>query len=513
MILDKKLKNKELWKIFQEISEIPRCSKNEKAIRNYLINKATQANCTYLIDEGGNLLIYKKASKGFEHKKTIMLQGHMDMVCEKAENSNHNFLTDKLDLHIITKKGTPWLTAKSTTLGADNGIALAYGISIIEDENLKCGPITLIFTSNEEIGLCGASKFNPKNVKGERLINLDSEQEGEICVGCAGGVTLVANKKYIFHPIKGYKIKIKLEGFQGGHSGIEIGLSRLNAILEIAKICFEIANYSKLNIIGISAKGKHNVIPQCAEIDILFQESLTKTDLLSKIIDILDTNIAKLRKIEKNSEISLKIDNKIFTNTDKVNNLKSSFSQIKKHVILSKSKINCLSVEESQSALKLLSKTANGVKQWSSIGTNLVETSSNFASLEINKNKSEAVISIRSFKESEIEALYKLLKNSFVALLWGTTKQSQYPSWTPNLNSTFLKTIKTYWQEFSLTESKIRAIHAGLECAILSEKLPNCEMVSIGPTIRKVHTPNEELNMFSAESIYNFIKYILQKDF
>lgn len=489
-----------LWENFYQISQIPRCSGNENEVASFLREKAEQAGCRAWLDQVGNLMVRKEASAGLEANETIIFQGHLDMVCEKNAHSQHDFKNDPLDLRILSDGGNRWLSANNTTLGADNGIALAIGMALIQDKTLRCGPIELLFTVDEECGLKGALNLDASGLKGKYLINLDSEEEGEFCVGCAGGSTLNFKKQYdpkclMKLPDSGVIFGFEISGFAGGHSGIEIGQPRENAIIVTAQLYERLLPLGKVSLIKFDSIGRHNVISNSATMELLIQPAtsgFSLADLQNEIKMISEGFQAELQQKEPTAHLTfkeLKTENRDTTQDPSY----------------------CLKPTQSESFFSLIKRIPFGPVKWSSSLPGKVETSSNPASLSFQSGIVELFVSQRSFSEEALDQLTEQTVKPFEHDNWVCEVQSRYPGWLPDINSVLIKSCEKQWLEQVGKPVKLTAIHAGLECGVLQDKLPGCEMISMGPDIRDVHSPSEGLNMESAERILEFVKSVLKK--
>jgi len=475
------LKPKLLWKHFDEIRKIPHCSKHEDKIRDYIINFSKNQKLKFKQDRSGNVVISKPASPGFENKPTIILQGHMDMVCEKNSDIQHDFTKDPIKIKI----NKDILTADGTTLGADNGIGVATSLAILEDNSLKLGPIEALFTVDEETGLTGAFSLENNMLTGKKMLNLDSEDFGVITVGCAGGgdsqVELKitkANKPENFE-----NLNIKIFGLRGGHSGVDIHEQRGNAIKILARLIWNISNKYQIYLSDIKGGDKHNAIPRESNAII----TVNKNDK-EKII-------AELKAHEKNILEEIKpIDPKMKMSIEKNDNTNT-----------------CLDEKSTKKLINLLHSLPHGVDKMSYDIDGLVETSTNLATISI-KNGS-ALIGLSS--RSSISSALQDLRNRIHAIssLSGAkvTEEEAYPGWKPNLKSDLLKLSKKIYKDMHKKEPVVEAIHAGLECGIIGEKFSGMDMISIGPTIKYPHSPEEQIHISTVDKFYEYVIEIMKK--
>lgn len=475
------LKPKLLWKHFDEIRKIPHCSKHEEKIREYIINFAKNQKLKYKQDKTGNIVIYKTASPGFEKKPTIILQGHMDMVCEKNSDIKHDFLKDPIKLKI----NNDILTADGTTLGADNGIGVATSLAILEDNNLKLGAIEGLFTVDEETGLTGAFALENNMLTGEKMLNLDSEDFGVITVGCAGGgdsqVELEIKTRNASDDFE--NLLIKIYGLRGGHSGVDAREQRGNAIKILARLIWNISNKYKIFLSDIKGGDKHNAIPREAYAKI----SVPKKDKEEIIKD--------LRSFEKNILGEIRpIDP----------NMKVSIESIEKTKII-------LDEKSTESIINLLHSLPHGVDKMSYDIDGLVETSTNLATVAIKNNSALISLSSRSSIASALQDLRDRIHA--ISSLAGAkvTEGESYPGWKPNLNSDLLKLSKKIFKDMYKKEPVVEAIHAGLECGIIGEKFSGMEMISVGPTIKYPHSPEEQVHISTVDKFYQYVLEIIRK--
>ena len=474
------LKPKIVWKHFDQITKIPRCSKHEEKIREYILGFAKKNNLKIKTDKSGNVVIIKSASKGMEKKPTVILQGHMDMVCEKNSDVVHDFSKDPIKL----KQKGDILTADGTTLGADNGIGLAISLAILEDNTLKHGPIEALFTVDEETGLTGAFAMESNMLTGKILLNLDSEDFGVITVGCAGG-----GDSKIQLPIKTQSVNgnmesliVKVSGLRGGHSGVDIHEQRGNAIKLLTRMLWKAGDDFRFYLTEIKGGDKHNAIPREAYAKISIEKS-EKNKFISTI-----------KGEEKNIFEEIKpIDPKFKLDIEDIGKLPTTLTK------------------DSQSKLlNLLHGLPHGIDKMSYDIPTLVETSTNLATVTVNDNEAVIGLSTRSSIKTALQDFRDRIHA--VAELSGAkvTEEKPYPGWKPNLNSNVLKLSKKIFKDMYNLEPKVEAIHAGLECGIIGEKFPGMDMISIGPTIKYPHSPEEQLHISTVDKFYKYVLKILE---
>jgi dipeptidase D len=475
------LEPKLVWKHFDEISKIPRCSKHEEKIRQYVIDFAKQQGLKTKTDEPGNVVILKPGTAGMENKPTVILQGHMDMVCEKNSDVVHDFSKDPIKLKL---KGDI-LTADGTTLGADNGIGLAMSLAILEDKTLKHCPIEALFTVDEETGLTGAFALGSDMLTGRVLLNLDSEDFGVLTVGCAGGgdskVKLPVKTEAADSNLE--SVMIKVSGLRGGHSGVDIHEQRGNAVKILARMLWKAKDDYKFNLTEIKGGDKHNAIPREAYAKILIDKS-EKDKFISTLKEEERSILGEIKPIDPDFKLEVK-------DAEKIQTTLTNNSQIK--------------------LLNLLHGLPHGVDKMSYDIPDLVETSTNLASVVINEHNAIVHLSSRSSINTALQDLRNRIHA--VAELSGAevAEENPYPGWKPNLESKLLKLSKDVFKDMFGNEPKVEAIHAGLECGIIGEKFSGMDMISIGPTLKYPHSPEEQLHVSTVDKTYDFVLKILEK--
>jgi len=476
----KNLQPELVWKYFAEVSKIPRGSKNEKAISNYVVSVAKQLGLEVQQDKNLNVVVRKPASVGKEDAPMICLQGHLDMVCEKNKDKVHDFEKDPIEL---VREGNI-LRANGTTLGADNGVAVATNLAIMEDKSLVHGPLEFLFTVDEETGLTGATYISPKFLQSKTLMNLDSEEEGSLFVGCSGGRNTVGTWKLALEnaPRGTVALKIIVKGLKGGHSGLEIDKGRGNSIKILNRVLFVLDKVGA-RLSTIEGGNKSNAIPREAE----------------AVVFVPKKDINKAHKIiyEWNGKVKAEL-----------SSVEPDLQVIAEEVAIKKAKV--LKKPLQASLYKTISSLPHGVLKMSADIPGLVETSTNVAIIHTGKNKIELTTSQRSSVATEIEEALQTMYSIFS--LGGAKVQHTegYPGWKPNLDSPILKTAKESYKQLYGIEPEVKAIHAGLECGIIGEKYPGMDMVSFGPTLEGVHSPDEKIYIDTVEKFWNFLLAILR---
>lgn len=473
------LEPREVFRFFAEICKIPRPSKNEAAMIEYLKNFGEKRGLKTTVDEAGNVLIFKPKN-GKTSSDGVILQSHIDMVCEKNADVEHDFFTDE----IVPFVDGEWIKARGTTLGADNGIGVAAMLAILDSKTLIHSGLECLFTVDEETGLTGAFALKPDFLHFSKLINLDSEDDGELFIGCAGGKDTTAffdfSRENADETVFFFKLEVK--GLLGGHSGDDIDKNRANAIKILARFLWQISQKTNLRICEISGGNLPNAIPR--EASVLAAVPFGFREQLRIDLNVFTAEIEKEFPNEKRISLNLESENPqpFFIDQKTSNALISTL----------------LAVE-------------NGVIKMSDIMPGLVETSTNLASVKIIGDKIKVVTSQRSSMESAKIAI----SNSIFAIfsLAGAKVETSngYPGWQPNPDSPLAKMVFATFHDLFGTFPKIRAIHAGLECGLFAEKYPNLDMISFGPTMRGVHSPDECLHIGDTLRFWKLLTSVLEK--
>ncbi|HJC99720.1 MAG TPA: aminoacyl-histidine dipeptidase [Candidatus Dwaynia gallinarum] len=470
---------KEVLKYFEDISKIPRASKEEKQISDYLLNFAKTLNLEVVQDENLNIYMRKKATPGYENGKTVILQGHMDMVCEKNEGTIHDFKKDPLKLRVIDGK----IYATDTTLGADNGIAVAYIMALMASKDIPHPEIEALITVDEETSMNGAKTFDPSFFRGKYLINIDSTYDSKLLVSCSGGLRASVTKKVNHEEIQGEIVTIKVRGLKGGHSGIDINKERGNANKILGRILINIEkNYTNINIVSLSGGAKDNAIPREADCQIAVDSS----DVDNIILAVKSVEEVIKKELECEEEFNV-----IVSKNDKP--LKN----------------NMITVKDSKDLIDLMYLIPNGVKTQSMAIKDLVITSNNFGVIEYD---GDTVIFKNAIRSSIDSAKYNvvreidILSRAFRAV---TKESASYPGWEYDKNSEIREIAQRVYKKMFNDEMEVYAIHAGVECGLIKEKLPHLDMVSFGPIIKDNHTPGEWVSIGSTKKVWEFLKAIL----
>jgi dipeptidase D len=473
-----------VWKRFYEICQIPRPSKSEERIRLYLRNFAGQNNLDMKEDKVGNIVILIPPKPGFENAPTVVLQSHIDMVCEKNKDSNHDFLKDPLKL---IRQGE-WIKADGTTLGADNGIGVAAALAIANDDSFKHGQLELLFTVDEETGLTGVNNIQKNFINGRLLLNLDTEEDGAFYVGCSGGIDTVGRFNIEHDELKkGYApYNIFVAGLKGGHSGANIAEGRANSIKLLGILLNRLKEFNPQysEILGGS---KRNAIPREAEAKLFLNPEFE----------------SNFREIINEVAIELSLQ---FRAADE--GIKISFEKINNGIV---SKPKVLSNAFSTKIINTILAMPHGVISMSSSIPDLVETSTNLATIVMEGDKLIIGTSQRSSIESAKKNIAETVKALFDLGQAEVITSDGYPGWQPDLDSNLLKTAKSVFQKLFIKSPVIKAVHAGLECGILADKYPGIEMISFGPTIEGAHSPDEKVRIVDVDKFYLLLKSILEE--
>ena len=476
------LKPENVFNFFMQICEIPHGSKNEGEISAFLQEFGKGLGYETIADAVGNVLIKKPASPGYENRKTIILQSHMDMVCDKRPDVEHDFTKDPIKPWVDGE----WLKAQGTTLGADNGIGVAAAMAVLADKELKHGPVNCLFTIDEETGLTGAEALAPELLQGDILVNLDSEDEGEMFIGCAGGVCNYAEFKHVCTKISGdlFFMKVDINGLTGGHSGDDINKNRANANKLLARFLLGVSGKYEFYLCDICGGSLHNAIPRDASAVFAVQSA----DKEKVRVDF------NLFAAEVQDEYSATEPDMRFTlqSTDPVG--------------------HAIDPVVANNLLRSLHSVFNGVFAMSQDVPGLVETSSNLASV---KRTSDNIILVTTSQRSSIESardnVSSVVRTAFELGGATVTTKGQYPGWKPNMKSEILKVACDTYKELFGAEAKIKAIHAGLECGLFLEKAPHLDMISFGPTMRGVHSPDERLHIESTGRWWRHLVALLEQ--
>ncbi|RPE00896.1 aminoacyl-histidine dipeptidase [Aureibaculum marinum] len=471
------LEPKALWNNFADLNAVPRASKKEERVIQFMVDFGKKLDLPTKVDKVGNVIITKPATKGMENRKTIVLQSHLDMVHQKNNDTNFDFDTQGIAMTI----DGDWVKAKGTTLGADNGLGVATIMSILESNDIEHPSIEALFTIDEETGMTGAMGLEAGWLNGEILLNLDTEDDEEIGVGCAGGIDITASKSY--NPVKTpdnvEAFKITVKGLQGGHSGMDIHKGFGNANKLMNRILTEIKKVA--SIAEVDGGGLRNAIPRESNAIIVTnnkEEFSTQFNTISKAIT------EEFKSIEKDIEIT-------FKNCEKPSNI--------------------LSKQDQNTLLKVIYAIHNGVFRMSPDIDDLVETSNNVARVLVKNGEIKILCLTRSSVESGKYNLVNTISSVFELAHYSVKTSGTYPGWKPNPESDILKVLDKTYQDLFGKKPNVMACHAGLECGILGKNYPEMDMISFGPTIKGAHSPDEKASISSTQKYWKFVLEILKR--
>lgn len=474
------LKPENVFYYFEEIANIPHGSRNTKQISDYLVNFAKERNLEHYQDELNNVVIIKEASEGYENAEPVIIQGHMDMVCEKENGSTIDFEKDGLELYV----DDGFVKAKDTTLGGDDGIAVAYALALLDSKELKHPRLEVVITVDEEIGMLGAVDIDLSMLKGHIMLNIDSDVEGEFLTSCAGGMSINSSIPVTRTAQTGLETIITLTGLDGGHSGAEIHKEHGNANILMGRILENIFNELPFGILDFKGGLKDNAIPRESTVTLLIPEEARED--VTRIVNATAKELA--------AELSV---------ADPATRIDLSFGNVTEKNVLDYASVNKI--------ILYLRTVPNGVINMSQVIPGLVETSLNLGVLELKDNELSTLTSIRSSVATRKEDIKRRVMNIIEMLGGECEAEGEYPAWEYNDHSTLRPQVVKVYQELFGQEPKLTAIHAGLECGILSDKIPNLDCVSFGPTNYDIHTPKERLSISSTEKYWNFLVKFLEE--
>lgn len=476
-----KLRPEEVFECFSKVNQVPRPSKKEDKMIAFLMDFGLSLGLDTQKDATGNVLIRKPATPGYENLETLVLQCHMDMVCEKNRDVDFNFETDAIQTYV----DGDWLKAKGTTLGADDGIGVAMCMAVLQSKQIEHGPIECLFTRDEETGLTGAMGLEPGFVKGKFLINLDSEDEGQIFVSCAGGARTTATFSFREEalPAGYFTIKVTVKGLTGGHSGDDINKKRANANKMLARYLYRLMQKTDVRIVDIQSGGLHNAIPREGFAVIAVPEK-------DKELARIELNLFAAEAEEEYARTEANMQFLLETCT---------------------AGTTCLEPEVAERLIFSLIAVFNGIEAMSQDLDWLVETSSNLASVRKEGDQVVVTTSQRSSVSSKREYVSSMVRSTFRLAGAQAVTNEGYPGWKMNPDSALLKLAKESYVQLFNKEPEILAIHAGLECGLFSEKYPQLDMISVGPTLRGVHSPDEKLLIPTVEMVWRHLLDMMKR--
>lgn len=470
-----------VWQIFDEITKVPRPTHHLDKMKAFLVDWAKRHNIEYAADEVGNVMMKVPATPGHENAPVIILQGHQDMVAEKLPEVNHDFLNDPIQ----TEVDGEWVRAKGTTLGADNGLGCATAMACLIDPDLVHGPLEVLLTVDEEQGLIGANGLQPGFVTGKILLNLDSEEMGQLVIGCAGGKVTVCSLPFSRQPAPdGVFYEISLSGLKGGHSGMEINLGRANANQQLARFLWEADRIAPLELAYIDGGGLANAIPRDAKAVVCVnrEDGETFTGFAADFSNLLHSEFAVVENPDFRFEVKE-----------------------------CKPMIEIIESQLAHNLIAALFACPNGVQGMSAAIPGLVETSDNLASVKILRdNTIEITVHQRSSVDSRRDEIADRVAALFSMIGADVKFDDAYVGWSPNPESEVLKVAEESYEKLFGSKPKIEALHAGLETGLFLEKMPYLDMVSFGPTLKDIHSPGEKANIKSVQQFYSLLSEMLR---
>lgn len=471
---------KTVWNHFSDLNAVPRPSKKEEKIIQFMVDFGSRLQLYTSLDKVGNVIIKKPASPGMEDRKTIVMQGHLDMVHQKNAETTFDFEKEGINMFV----DGDWVKAKGTTLGADNGLGVAAIMAVLSSTTIEHPAIEALFTIDEETGMTGAMGLQPNVLKGEILLNLDTEEDDEIGIGCAGGIDITATKKYIQDPLpkNTTAFNITVNGLQGGHSGMDIikGLGNANKIMN--RLLFDgFTNYS-LRITKLNGGGLRNAIPRESFATIVVDKE-SKNSFLSNTKSLIENIKNEYASLEKELNIEIKA-------TD--------------------SPTKVMDIDAQEKLIKAIYTTLNGVYRMSPDVEGLVETSNNIAKVAVDNGNIQLLCLTRSSSESNKWDLANAIKSGFELANFNVLFSGTYPGWLPNKNSSILQVVENTYVSLFKEKPNVAACHAGLECGILGQNYPNMEMISFGPNIKGAHSPDERAQISSTQKFWKLLLEVLK---
>ncbi len=463
-----------LWNHFADLNAVPRPSKKEERVRQFIVDFGKNLGLETIVDKIGNVIIKKPASAGMENRKTIILQAHLDMVHQKNSDRTFDFDTQGIEMLV----DGDWVKANGTTLGADNGIGVAAIMAVLSSNEIAHPAVEAFFTIDEETGMTGAMQMDGSLFKGEILLNIDTEDDDELSIGCAGGIdtnTSFSYSEVALNP-NSKTVEISIRGLLGGHSGMDIDKGRGNANKWMARILWEISRHISVQLVSFDGGSLRNAIPREATAIIAISSSEA-----AKFHDLFDIQVATLKEEYKSIEPAINIQAKEISAAEKA-----------------------MSDEDFKKIINLLCSVHNGVFRMSPDIAGLVEASSSLARIIINKGTFTSQSLQRSSVESTKSEVAMAIRCAFENIGCEVVQGGEYPGWQPNPNSAILNVMEDLYKKMFNENPKVKACHAGLECGILGKHLPGVDMISFGPNIRAAHSPDEKVQISSVQKFWEF---------
>ena len=472
------LEPKEVWKHFAALAAIPRASTKEAAARDYVLSVAQRAGLKAEHDHVGNTVIRKPARPGREQAPMALLQGHLDMVCEKNEGTPHNFDTDPIQV----RRDGDWLKAEGTTLGADNGVGVASALAVMESTDIAHGPLEFVFTIDEETGLTGAAEFPPGLLHSKYFLNLDNEEKDTICIGCAGGIKTTGRRKVALRaPTGDAAYRVKVSGLHGGHSGVDIHLGRGNALRILGAKLQKLLQIPNAELASITGGSAQNAIPREAFAIVVIDSS--REHALRELVATMQSDYkSDLGSFDPEVQVSI----------EKVDRPARVFE-----------------TDDARRIADLLVSLPHGVIAMSPDVPGLVQNSTNLATIATKDDVVEIVTSQRSAIESSKLAVANMVGTAFRLAGFEVTNSGSYPGWKPEPESEIVRKLQSVHEKVFGHPAKLIAMHAGLECGVIGEKYPGMQMASFGPTIVNPHSPHERVEISSVEGYWKYLKAVL----
>ena len=469
------LKPQLIWKNFSALNSVPRPSKKEEKVIEFIKKFGENLGLETTVDEVGNVIIKKPATKGMEDRKAVVLQSHLDMVCQKNSDIEFDFETQGIQMEV----DGDWVKAKGTTLGADNGIGVASIMSVLESNDIAHPALEALFTIDEETGMTGALGLKPGQLHGKILLNLDTEEDDEIDIGCAGGIDVTASQTYNVESAKGQTVKITVKGLQGGHSGMDIHKGFGNANVILGRLLYHGIENQNIQLISIDGGGLRNAIPREGNAVVSVRNSV---EFIEAANSLKASILEEFASVEKDLHINIE-----------------TFSTPEM----------AISNEDSKKIILALKAAHNGVYRMSPDVADLVETSNNIARVLLQNGELTLMNLARSSVDSTKNAVAEQLKSVFELAGLKVEFSGSYPGWKPKPGSEIVQLMEKIYEKDFGEKPMVVACHAGLECGIIGANYPEMEMVSFGPTIRGAHSPDEKANIPSVQKFWGFLKEIL----
>ncbi len=474
----------EVLTFFEEICGIPHGSYNLDRISSYLVNFAQERGLKYRQDEAKNVIIWKEGTAGYEKSAPVIIQGHMDMVAVKTADCEKNLQEEGLDLEVLEENGEHWISAKGTSLGGDDGIAVAYGLALLDSKTIPHPPLELVVTTNEEVGMDGAAAMDCSDLKGRIFMNIDSEDEGIFTVSCAGGLRANASIPVEKEVQDGTVLNIKLTGFLGGHSGVEINKGRLNANLTLGRVLNAVRTRLPMQLIQVSGGEKDNAIAAFSEASVLVaaEDAAAAEAAMKETVEIINAEYAAVEK-----GISLQV-----TASEERN-------------------VSCFTKASTDKVVILLMNYINGIQRMNPSMEGMVQTSLNLGILITEENKVVFSSALRSSSETEKQHLLDQIRGQAELAGGSVDTSGNYPGWEYREDSRLRDAMVEAYKEQYGREPVVEGIHAGLECGLFSEKLPGLDCISYGPQMLNIHTTDEKLSIESTARTWELTKRTLEK--